>query len=118
MVDQLRELKQVLRGNIHTIVGEETHILVVQHNGLRHTVIIDTDDLHILQGCTLGIASNGGKLNYIRCSKGGLTDYLHRVIMSYGSGVEDTKLDVDHINNNTLDNRRSNLRFCTRSQNL
>ena len=44
--------------------------------------------------------------------KGGLT-YLHRLIL--GAAVGD---EVDHINGIGTDNRRSNLRFCTRSQNI
>lgn len=38
---------------------------------------------------------------------------MHRYILN----LIDTKLDIDHINGNTLDNRRCNLRICTRSQN-
>ncbi len=38
---------------------------------------------------------------------------MHRLIM----GVPKEKL-VDHQNRNTLDNRKENLRICTRSQNL
>lgn len=39
--------------------------------------------------------------------------YLHRVIMNAPKGM-----DVDHINGDKLDNRRENLRICTRSDNI
>jgi hypothetical protein len=46
---------------------------------------------------------------------GGRSDvvFMHRVILNAPEGV-----DVDHINGNRLDNRKSNLRPVTRSQNI
>jgi len=38
---------------------------------------------------------------------------MHRFII----GVEDSKVHVDHINHDTLDNRKSNLRLCTHAEN-
>lgn len=39
--------------------------------------------------------------------------YMHRAILGAPKGVE-----IDHINHNKIDNRRKNLRLCTRSQNM
>jgi hypothetical protein len=42
----------------------------------------------------------------------GKTQYLHKMILEVGEGEE-----VDHVNQNPLDNRKSNLRPCTKAQN-
>lgn len=39
--------------------------------------------------------------------------YMHRLLLGARDGLE-----VDHINHDPLDNRRSNLRLCTHRQNL
>lgn len=55
------------------------------------------------------IAGRGGKtINGKR-----KTIFMHREIMNTPSG-----LDTDHINHNSLDNRKCNLRICTRSENM
>ena len=48
-----------------------------------------------------------------RSAPGRKTIYLHREIMGCPQG-----LVVDHLNHNPRDNRRSNLRVCTQSENI
>lgn len=51
---------------------------------------------------------------WIRRQDGSMsTQSIHRFLM----GVDDTKIQVDHVNHNGLDNRRENLRIASSSQN-
>lgn len=72
--------------------------------------IVDDEDLDLVRGnvnlCSCGYA----RLSGIR---------LHKVIMKRilnGADIPSDKV-IDHINRNRLDNRRSNLRLCTVTQN-
>lgn len=49
---------------------------------------------------------------YARRNINGSSMLLHREVMNTPDGY-----DTDHVNHNTLDNRRCNLRICTRGQN-
>lgn len=52
------------------------------------------------------------RLEYVRASHKGKKIYLHRLIM----GFPENKC-IDHKNHNGLDNRKENLRKCTRAEN-
>lgn len=78
---------------------------------LNKTILLD-DDLDISDFRSWYVNSHG----YVRCrKKRDLKDYfIHRLILGLEKG---NKQLVDHINGNKLDNRRSNLRLVTSSQN-
>ena len=78
-------------------------------------VLIDANDFQRIskhRWC-LSTKRHGGRAYVVRCSyPENKIVMLHREILGAKSG----RL-VDHINLNSLDNRKSNLRFCTASQN-
>lgn len=69
--------------------------------------LIDLDDINKTSQYKWSLNNKG----YIRNTKNNLL--LHRFIMDCPKDME-----VDHINHNPLDNRKSNLRICTHQQNL
>lgn len=79
--------------------------------------LYDSVDEKIVSSSKWYITTNGKGLHYAARTE--FIDgkkkiiYLHRKIMKAGPGEE-----VDHINHDGLDNRRSNLRLVTHSQNL
>ncbi len=76
-------------------------------------VLVDDDIFTLLAG--KWTANSGGK-NFYACRKRSGTkkhEYMHRIIANAKDGES-----VDHINGNTLDNRRSNLRICDAKQNI
>lgn len=71
--------------------------------------LIDTADAELVAGF---VWRRNPVKGYAWTERGKLTLYMHRLIAGAGPGEH-----VDHINQDTLDNRSANLRIATRSQN-
>lgn len=78
--------------------------------------IIDDDDFERVSKFKWYTRSNGGSKFYAATGTPGDSNkkiYLHRFILEAPSNLQ-----VDHINGNTMDNRKENLRLCTIQENL
>jgi hypothetical protein len=76
-------------------------------------MLVSDEDYDRVNAIRWHMSSNGYAVNRNRDNGIKKTIRAHRFIMNAPIGM-----DVDHINHNRIDNRRSNLRVCTRSQNL
>lgn len=72
-------------------------------------VLVDNEDFEYLSQWNWQITTKG----YIVRKQSGKYIWMHRVIMNTPSGM-----DTDHINGIRHDNRRSNLRVCTKAENM
>ena len=86
----------------NSFVFYEDHVEVIANGG--KSFIIDRDDYDLISSKTWCVKENGYVYNK--------NNLLHRFILNNPRGV------VDHINGNTLDNRRCNLRICTQQENV
>lgn len=75
----------------------------------NQVALIDDEDFDRIAQIKWYIFRDG----YVRGHLNGKTALMHRLVLDYSGN-----LDIDHINHNKLDNRKSNLRICNRSQNM
>ena len=72
-------------------------------------ILIDDEDAHLLaNGAWLAVHKK-----YVQVNFNGEVQYLHRIVSRAGHGYQ-----VDHKNMNTHDNRKENLRVCTKQENM
>lgn len=83
-------------------------ILYDRHGNEKARAIIDLDDVDKCKYYRWSYDSTGA--GYVKCRSENIR--LHRFIMDAPNN-----LYVDHINHNGLDNRKSNLRICTKQEN-
>lgn len=90
-------------------LNEICEIYLYNINGdIINKAIIDSEDKLKVQNKKWCLTKD----NYVISGSTKPFQYLHRLIMNA------TSLTVDHINGNTLDNRKCNLRLCTNADNL
>lgn len=95
---------------------DDAQVLRLHLNDCEQTALIDAEDYPLIEKYKWLIHLSGDRsTNYINCSDvDGRRNYLylHRFIMMAGPSFV-----VDHINGDTLDNRKANLRCCLTMQN-
>ena len=107
--------------NDYTIEDYVTKIIINTNEEQRIT-IIDTEELEKVKLFGLRWCINNPKDPYAKATKWEIINgepklksyYLHMLIMGLKEG---SKVFVDHINHNKLDNRKENLRLVTKLQN-
>ena len=102
--------RNILDKNEIIVDGKTAHVkLYDAHCNHIATAIIDAEDVNKIRYTKWKLSASGYAANTPKYS--GSNKHMHRVIL-------DTDQFVDHINHNTLDNRKCNLRVVTKSQNM
>lgn len=95
--------KAIKHYNTYEINGDTTKV----YDSKGNYCLIDTEDLEKIKPYCF----HKNHYGYFKSTT--LNSSIHRLIMDCPDGMV-----VDHINHNTLDNRKCNLRICTQQENL
>lgn len=110
--DLAKNIIPKLNWKTNEIINSEENILIKSSNSNDYFIIDIEDYEKVKNYCWCN--SHGYAVASIRGEKNKFVR-MHRLIMDCGE--EEDLLVVDHINHNTLDNRKSNLRLATDTQN-
>lgn len=86
--------------------------LVHIYNALEKVLVDESDYDRVSKKSWRVYKTNGGRYKNIQHRDNNVTIYLHRFVLEASPNQF-----IDHKNRDTLDNRRSNLRFCSPFQN-
>jgi hypothetical protein len=105
------EIKRTIYDSNEYIIKNDIAEIILYNKNCEETAraIINIEDIEKAKQYKWYQHSNG----YVVYKSDKEIIYLHRLIMSPQSNMV-----IDHINGNTLDNRKINLRICTQQQNL
>jgi hypothetical protein len=105
--------------------GDITTLFVTRKNGDKFVILIDTEDLKIIYKLDHSIYVDYSDRNDEYYAK--ITEYLGKIngehkyttrrLTRLILGITDKRIVIDHINRNTLDNRKKNLRPTTITNN-
>lgn len=106
--------------NRYEVHGDVTTIILDHRDGSVFEALIDTDDLpraKSVPGKWFAQRDNSSRTMYVRTNirrpdGSRYRPLLHRWLLDVPDGME-----VDHIDHNGLNNKRSNLRICSRAEN-
>lgn len=113
--------------NEHKVIGDYTIIYLRKRDGDIFETLIDTEDLDYIKSLDLhwsALWCEGTQSYYAKASeyytnsngkRKAKTRYLHRIILKVTKEMDIEH--IDHINHNTLDNRKENLRASTINEN-
>lgn len=109
-VKEISRLNGLQRKKENIIIGEDDYIII------NNKVLIDKEDLDLILSFDRYVSIN--KSGYALMWVNDKELFLHRLIMGLSDRFnKNDNLIVDHINGNKLDNRKSNLRICTKNKN-
>ncbi|MDQ0149211.1 HNH endonuclease [Eubacterium multiforme] len=101
-----------MKGNMYLVNKNNVEIIINSSKYGIKKVVIDNEDIEKCKKITWFYAKNIDSV-YVEGNYRGKKIKLHRYIMD----MTDNSRLVDHINRNTLDNRKSNLRVATYQEN-
>ena len=114
-ISAVPSIPNILRNTMRGVIMKRCPLLDVKLIPLSqgYYAIVDTEDFDRINQHNWHVCNLPGRILYAIRGGEGTTLRMHREVISTPKGML-----TDHINHNSLDNRKCNLRICTSAQNL